>query len=85
MKKKIMILPVFCCVLLSGCMSQIHHPTKYKTEWFADHDACEKKVRKLIRQDPHPQGYDKMDEMKLIENCMKEKGWQRKLSLPWKF
>lgn len=74
-----------CFMFFSGCMSQVHHPTKYKTEWFADHNACEIKVRKLIREDPHPQGYDEMDEMKLIENCMKEKGWQRKLTPPWKF
>lgn len=76
MKKKAMVLIIFLLLFVSGCISRMEHPTKSSTQWTKDHKACEQTVRKLIREDPD--SYDTLDEMKLIETCMKKKGWRPK-------
>ena len=77
MKKQIVWLPLLafmCAALAAGCTHKPVHPTKNEREWTLDHQDCEKWVREGIRDDPDT--YDRFDEMRLINQCMKEKGWQ---------
>jgi hypothetical protein len=59
---------------LVSCTHKPYHPTKTDREWAIDHEACEVWVREGIRSEPDT--YDDLDEMKMIKNCMKQKGWQ---------
>ncbi len=61
-------------LLSISCTHRQHHPTKSDREWTIDHEACEKWVREGIRFEPDT--YDTFDEMRLIRQCMKDKGWQ---------
>ena len=78
MKKKLIWL---ACLALAislasvSCTHKAYHPTK-KTdrEWRIDHDDCQKWAREGVRDDPDT--YDNNDEMRIIWNCMKDKGWQ---------
>ena len=69
---------VFAALMMSlalvSCTHKPYHPTKTDREWTIDHEACEVSVRESIRSEPDT--YDYLDEMKMIKNCMKEKGWQ---------
>jgi hypothetical protein len=58
----------------ASCTHKPFHPTKSDREWTIEHEACEKWVREGIRDDPDT--YDNFDEMRLIRQCMKDKGWQ---------
>ena len=59
---------------LASCTHKAYHPTKSDREWTIDHQACEVFVREGIRAEPDT--FDDFDEMRLIRQCMKEKGWQ---------
>ena len=61
-------------IALSSCTHKPYHPTKSEREWTLDHEACEVWVREGIRDEPDT--YDNFDEMRLIRQCMKDKGWQ---------
>lgn len=61
-------------LLIVSCTHKPYHPTKSEREWTIDHEACEVWVREGIRDDPDT--YDNFDEMRLIRQCMKDKGWQ---------
>ena len=69
---------VFAVLVMSlalvSCTHKPYHPTKTDREWTIDHEACEVSVRDGIRSEPDT--YDDLDEMKMIKNCMKEKGWE---------
>lgn len=58
----------------TSCTHKPFHPTKSDREWTIDHEVCEVWVREGIRDDPDT--YDNFDEMRLIRQCMKDKGWQ---------
>lgn len=62
-------------VFMAGCLSRPVHPTKPQSEWAKDHADCERLVRKTLREAPDPSSYG--DEMLLIKECMKKKGWHR--------
>ena len=77
MKKKltalgIVVLAVWLPVI--SCTHKPYHPDKTDREWTIDHEACERWVREGIRSEPDT--YDNFDEMRLIRQCMKDKGWQ---------
>lgn len=77
MKKQIFLLSVMAFMALAltaACTHKPFHSTKDEREWTADHQACERWVREGIRDEPDT--YDPFDEMRLIRECMKEKGWQ---------
>ena len=57
-----------------SCTHTPYHPDKTDREWTIDHEACERWVREGIRSEPDT--YDNFDEMRLIRECMKNKGWQ---------
>jgi hypothetical protein len=57
-----------------ACVQRPVHPTKSQREWVTDHEACEKSVRSEIRVDPDT--YDNFDEMRMIRQCMRDKGWR---------
>jgi hypothetical protein len=57
-----------------SCTHKPYHPTKSEREWTIEHEACEAWVREGIRDEPDT--YDNFDEMRLIRQCMKDKGWQ---------
>jgi hypothetical protein len=61
-------------MVLPSCTHKAYHPTKSEREYTIDHQVCEVFVREGIRQDPDT--YDRFDEMRLIRQCMKDKGWQ---------
>ena len=67
-------LPVLLCLLTTSCTHKMVHPSKGDREWTIDHEACETWAREGIRDDPDT--YDNFDEMKLINSCMKQKGWE---------
>jgi hypothetical protein len=68
-------LPVSAMLLFpASCTHKPYHPTKSEREWSIDHESCEVWVREGIRDDPDT--YDAFDEMRLIRQCMKDKGWQ---------
>ena len=56
-----------------SCTHKPYHPTKSEREWTIEHEACEAWVREGIRDEPDT--YDNFDEMRLIRQCMKDKGW----------
>ncbi len=61
-------------VLSTSCTYKTYHPSKSDREWASDHKICEKWVRESIRDEPDT--YDNFDEMKLIKECMRKKGWR---------
>jgi hypothetical protein len=65
---------VVMLLVAMGCTHKPVHSTKSEREWANDHKACEKWVREGIRDDPDT--YDNFDEMRLIRQCMKDKGWR---------
>jgi hypothetical protein len=64
---------VMASMTMMACIQRPVHPTKSQREWVSDHAACEKSVRADIRVDPDT--YDNFDEMRLIRQCMRDKGW----------
>ncbi len=76
MRKTVVILMLASFLMVTGCISRMEHPTKSSTQWVGDNNECQQTVRKLIREDPD--SFDTLDEMKLIETCMKKKGWKAK-------
>jgi len=77
MKKRLIVLLFALLAILSfsaSCTHKPYHPDKTDREWTIDHDACERWVREGIRDEPDT--YDNFDEMRLIRQCMKNKGWQ---------
>lgn len=71
---KFLILAVAVSMISTSCTYKPYHPTKSEREWTTDHEACEVWVREGIRDEPDT--YDNFDEMRLIHQCMKDKGWQ---------
>jgi hypothetical protein len=61
-------------VFSAACTHKPTHPHKSDREWVIDHETCQKWVREGIRDKPDT--YDFNDEMRLIRNCMRDKGWQ---------
>ena len=69
------VLTALAIVLLGlSCTHKPYHPTKDDRQWAIDHKFCEKWAREGIRDDPDT--YDHFDEMRIIRECMKRKGWQ---------
>jgi hypothetical protein len=65
---------VMTSMMMMACIQRPFHPTKSEREWTSDHQACERSVREGIRDDPDT--YDNFDEMRLIRQCMRDKGWR---------
>ncbi len=61
-------------MVLASCTHKPYHPIKSEREWAIDNEACQEWVREGIRDEPDT--YDVYDEMRLIRQCMKDKGWQ---------
>lgn len=61
-------------MMSTACTHKPYHPNKSNREWATDHQACERWAREGIRDEPDT--YDAMDEMKMIRQCMRQKGWQ---------
>lgn len=61
-------------MLFTSCTHKPYHPNKSEKEWTVDHEICEKSVRAAVRDEPYI--YDDFDEMRLIKECMREKGWR---------
>jgi len=62
--------------LLISCTHKPYHPEKIDREWAIDNSACEKSVREDVRYNPDT--YDIYDEMRMIRECMQDKGWRWK-------
>jgi hypothetical protein len=73
-KVRLSILALVVLMVSASCTHKPYHPTKSDREWSIDHEACEAWVREGIRDEPDT--YDNFDEMRLIRQCMKDKGWQ---------
>ena len=58
----------------TACTHKPYHPEKSDRHWASDHEECEKSVRAGVRDEPY--AYDNFDEMRLIKQCMRDKGWQ---------
>jgi hypothetical protein len=70
-----LLLPVLAISLLSAaCTYKPVHPNKTDREWTSDNEDCQQSVREALRDEPDT--YDNFDEMRLINQCMKAKGWQ---------
>lgn len=84
MKKRVawLAMAAMAAVVVS-CTHKPYHPEKSDREWAIDHEDCEKRVREDIRDEPDT--YDAFDEMRLIRQCMKEKGWQWERTEWWRF
>ena len=79
--KQPVVLYFFCLMIMVpfffvSCTHKPFHPAKTEKEWTIDHQECEKWAREGIRDEPDT--YDAMDEMKMINHCMKKKGWKWK-------
>ena len=70
----LLLLVLAISMVSTSCTHKPYHPTKSEREWTIDHEVCEVWVREGIRDDPDT--YDNFDEMRLIRQCMKNKGWQ---------
>lgn len=66
-----LVLAISLC--LGSCTHKPHHPTKSEREWPIDNEDCQQSVREGIRDEPDT--YDNFDEMRLINECMRDKGW----------
>ena len=75
MRKTFYLLILAICILAIGCGVKWQHPTKPQSEWGKDHAECERMVRESIRETPDTYGVS--DEIILIRNCMKRKGWHK--------
>ncbi len=75
MKTAIFLLLMVFLVSVTGCSHKLQHPTKPRSEWGQDHAECEKEIRAFIRESPDAYGH--IDEHKMIQRCMKDKGWHR--------
>ncbi len=75
MRKIFFLLILASYILAIGCSLKWQHPTKPESEWGKDHLECERLVRDSIREAPST--YDVSDEIVLIRNCMKHKGWHQ--------
>lgn len=75
MKIAVVVLIIMTVMSLAGCGKQLKHPTKPRSEWSKDNEACEEQVRVMMREGPAT--YDPGHEIRLIRKCMKEKGWHR--------
>lgn len=62
---------------LCSCTHRPYHPEKPDSAWGADHESCELSVHKTIQEEP-TNVYDEYDEIRLVKECMKAKGWQWK-------
>ena len=60
--------------IATACTHKPYHPNKSDREWTIDHEACQRWAREGIRDDPDT--YDYNDEMRMVRQCMKQKGWQ---------
>lgn len=60
--------------MATACTHKPFHANKSDREWTIDHQACERWAREGIRDEPDT--YDNFDEMRIIRQCMKQKGWQ---------
>jgi hypothetical protein len=84
MKKRIVWLAMTAmAAVVVSCTHKPYHPEKSDRQWTIDHEACEKWVREGIRDEPDT--YDQYDEMRLIRQCMKDKGWQWERTEWWRF
>jgi len=79
----ILLITAIAVCIASSCTHKPYHPDKSDREWGADHEACEKWVREGIRDEPDT--YDNFDEMRLIRQCMQDKGWQWERTDWWHF
>jgi hypothetical protein len=61
-------------LFLGSCTHKPYHPTKSEREWTVDNEDCQQSVREGIRDEPDT--YDNFDEMRLINQCMRDKGWR---------
>lgn len=60
-------------LIVAGCAGMYRHPTKPSSQRFQDQLECEALVREQM-QDSH--GYDSaQDEWRIIQSCMRQKGW----------
>ena len=75
MKHTIVILVILFILSFSGCGKQLKHPTKSRSEWSHDNEACQKLVHEMMQEGDTPP--DPGHEMRLIRECMKKKGWHR--------
>jgi hypothetical protein len=75
MRKTFYLLILAIYILAIGCSGKWQHPTKPQSEWGKDHLECERMVHESIRE--APAAYGVSDEIILIRNCMKHKGWHR--------
>jgi hypothetical protein len=71
---RLLLMVLITFLIATGCTHKPYHPNKSDREWAIDHEACERWAREGIRDDPDT--YDYNDEMKMIRQCMKQKGWQ---------
>jgi hypothetical protein len=70
----LIILALAISMATAACTHRPYHPNRSEQEWAVDHADCEVWVREGIRDEPDT--YDDFDEMRLIRQCMKGKGWQ---------
>ena len=75
---KWMIMAALAAALCLWSCYKPYHPGKSDSEWAADNEACQKSVWEGIRDDPGRYTYDHFDEMRLVRECMEEKGWKWK-------
>ncbi len=61
-------------MVMTSCTHKPYHPIKSEREWTIDNEDCQQSVREGIRDEPDT--YDNFDEMRLINKCMKDKGWR---------
>jgi uncharacterized protein YceK len=58
---------------LGGCTTILTHPTKSTEEFYADYSACEAQAGQAAgSQDPYG-----VRRNRVLENCMRGKGWKR--------
>lgn len=74
--KRLSLLLGILMLLLSGCDRPFQHPTKSWDAWSDDHTRCEQMVREALRGSAD--ATDHMLEVRLINKCMKEKGWRKR-------
>jgi outer membrane lipopolysaccharide assembly protein LptE/RlpB len=74
--KRFILLLCTLFLLLSGCDRPFQHPTKSPNQWSDDHAQCEKMVRDALRNSSDAN--DPMFEARLINTCMKKKGWRKR-------
>ncbi|MCF8069403.1 MAG: hypothetical protein K9L30_12540 [Desulfobacterales bacterium] len=74
--KKCLVLILIITTIFFGCSYvSWKHPTKPDSQWAVDHADCEKQIREIIRE--KPELYSPIDEVTMIKECMKKKGWRK--------